>query len=622
MGKSKNKRFKSSKPCPTGLQSVNDADKELELSRTECIPVSLLEKLQSPSESERECGCTTIAGVVSQPGAIQVLMKQNIVKILAPLMLDPHLPVRLQAAGALRNLSVDGGPEICEEMVKKDVLTPLVTLIQQYHGGMIPSDMNQTNGIEIEDQKKILTESVHLLLNLCESSELAVSTFNKDGLVTVLAQYIHMSSQGMELPLAVAQCLHIVTEDNAELGRVCREMQLQSSLETLLCQPVESPQAVLLHAYVTGILVNIMCNQINLASSEVITAVVKSVSEVLSTEPLRIIQCLISQSNEVRKQIQDAENIVAAQQVCLEIITNLCCSEDDGWEDMNSESGSSDEEANVSMDTEENQDLVVPFHVPKEVHSAFVNFKIVDKVLQTAEPLSLEYVQATNTMPGGTKLVRRFEELHIRGMLCMNNLVSSLDVETLGGSERICTMWQGLLQVARSQHSIETKDILESVTSAMRAVVQKLAEAKSTKFSEGNETDLQLLYEMAQFCQWSEVRVNAIRIVCTIGCLLAKNTEPHPLLKDIGLFLIGVVCKDCDLLVTAEALDSIFDVFCEDHLDPIVREINLVDRLKQVVPAFKSKINGNKKNLGEHYPIISTAKTNLVRFIRYKSSCH
>ena len=56
------------------------------------------------------------------------------------------------------------------------------------------------------------------------------------------------------------------------------------------------------------------------------------------------------------------------------------------------------------------------------------------------------------------------------------------------------------------------------------------------------------------------------------------------------MFLLEVVCKDSDLWVVAEALDSIFDVFGEDHIDPVVKEIGMVEKLKNIAPALKSKV--------------------------------
>ena len=46
-----------------------------------------------------------------------------------------------------RNLSVDGGPAVCDEMIEKDVLTPVLALIHQvnngwYFIGMIPDTMD------------------------------------------------------------------------------------------------------------------------------------------------------------------------------------------------------------------------------------------------------------------------------------------------------------------------------------------------------------------------------------------------------------------------------------------------------------------------------------------------
>ena len=60
--------------------------------------------------------------------------------------------------------------------------------------------------------------------------------------------------------------------------------------------------------------------------------------------------------------------------------------------------------------------------------------------------------------------------------------------------------------------------------------------------------------------------------------------------QDIGVFLLEIVCKDTDLWVVAESLDSIFDVFGEDHIDPVVKEIELVQKLKMITPTLKSKV--------------------------------
>ena len=44
------------------------------------------------------------------------------------------------------------------------------------------------------------------------------------------------------------------------------------------------------------------------------------------------------------------------------------------------------------------------------------------------------------------------------------------------------------------------------------------------------------------------------------------------------------------LWVVAEALDAVFDVFAEDHLNPLMREIGLIEKLQALVPYLKHKV--------------------------------
>lgn len=61
--------------------------------------------------------------------------------------------------------------------------------------------------------------------------------------------------------------------------------------------------------------------------------------------------------------------------------------------------------------------------------------------------------------------------------------------------------------------------------------------------------------------------------------------------QNIGIFLLTIVCGDKDLWVVSEALDSLFDVFGEDHLDSIDHDISLTDRLSKFVPEMKSRVS-------------------------------
>ena len=47
-------------------------------------------------------------------------------------------------------------------------------------------------------------------------------------------------------------------------------------------------------------------------------------------------------------------------------------------------------------------------------------------------------------------LVPRFQRVQTHALLCLNNLVSTLDTEALGGVPKLHTIWQGLSQLAAS----------------------------------------------------------------------------------------------------------------------------------------------------------------------------
>jgi hypothetical protein len=159
-------------------------------------------------------------------------------------------------------------------------------------------------------------------------------------------------------------------------------------------------------------------------------------------------------------------------------------------------------------------------------------------------------------------------------------------------------------------------DLLESATSAMRAITQKLVEVNSKTFNNVTESDLASLVACGASSSESRIRINIVHI---LGLLANNNNASHKLVEDISTFLCEAAARDVDLRVVAEALDKIFDIYAEDDTDPICEKVGLVTKLKQVVPGLKAKISMQKKSLScEDYSLIMMAKTNLVRFIRYK----
>ena len=91
-------------------------------------------------------------------------------------------------------------------------------------------------------------------------------------------------------------------------------------------------------------------------------------------------------------------------------------------------------------------------------------------------------------------------------------------------------------------------------------------------------------------------------------------------------FLLDAAAKDADIRVVAEALDKIFDMFAEDYTDALCVQISLVNQLKKILPSLKVKMGlvkkGKRQEVQESFlPVVNIAKTNLIRFIKYKENC-
>lgn len=49
-----------------------------------------------------------------------------------------------------------------------------------------------------------------------------------------------------------------------------------------------------------------------------------------------------------------------------------------------------------------------------------------------------------------------------------------------------------------------------------------------------------------------------------------------------------------DLVVVAEALDALFDVFADDATDPVAQNLQLTEKLKAIMPQLKAKVTLRK----------------------------
>lgn len=164
----------------------------------------------------------------------------------------------------------------------------------------------------------------------------------------------------------------------------------------------------------------------------------------------------------------------------------------------------------------------------------------------------------------------------------------------------------------------------------MRATTQKLLEVKCHEpFCTLSSVDIQKMIEFGATHNEANIRINLVQIIGNIGTLSTIIEASKSLSQNSHLFaqfLLDAAAKDADIRVVAEALDKIFDMFAEDYTDALCVRINLVNQLKKLLPSLKVKIGlvkkGKRKEVQQSFlPVVNIAKTNLIRFIKYKENC-
>ncbi|XP_009429035.1 HEAT repeat-containing protein 3 isoform X2 [Pan troglodytes] len=657
MGKSRTKRFKRPQFSPTGDCQAEAAAAAAAANGTggeedDGPAAELLEKLQHPSAEVRECACAGLARLVQQRPALPGLARRDAVRRLGPLLLDPSLAVRETAAGALRNLSACGGFEVCDDMVTKDIMTPLVALLKECSAGL---DSNEMSLQEKKDQNRnsienIANETVNVLWNICECSSRAVSIFNKEGCLEIVLKYLSRFPTNVDLAISVAYCLQTVTEDNPELLKSFSATAL-NMLESALLSPVSSMESLLLKTLVAGTIWNLKDIIPCKSQAEIINALLKILSEVLGMDAGEMVIQMkeaetqrlktaaeaeeilentngddlieddemegISHKRRVRrktfvsdllpptdKELRETIALLTAQQTALEIIVNMCCNE-------------------VLRGLPASQ---IPLMTNGKSFLAVMKVTHLWRIpsvsagdscfLPSASPMRFTRLSPT------TSSQRRMNTIQCRALFCLQSLVSLLDVEHLGGAAALQTLAQHLSQLLFSQPDFAKHvDFLEAISSALRALLQTMASKNISQCMTPDQ--LMTLCKAGIHSSNVGVRVNVVSILGITGSVLAKEDGTLETLKNIGCFLLEVTTKDPSLVVAGEALDALFDVFADGkEAERASIQIKLLSALKEFQPVFKMKIRkeGRGNYSTDQLCVLDNVKMNLRRFIAYQET--
>ncbi|KPP62770.1 hypothetical protein Z043_119025 [Scleropages formosus] len=671
MGKSKNKKFKRPQFSADGLpvSLVKEEDVEESEPAVESPAAELLDKLQSPNADVREYACASISRMVQQSQVIPSFLQRDAVRCLGPLLLDRSLAVRETAAGALRNLSACGGFEVCEDMVKQDVLTPLTALLQECSTAFDLTPLLKSEQTEQwHTVEGVANEAVNLLWNLCESCSQAVTIFNKAGLLDVLLRCLEQRSHNVELAVSAAHCLHAVTEENSELLGGLQPSVLRL-LESVLMDNQSGMANLQLRTLIAGAVWNLKGSLPADRQAQTLSAVVATLAQAVELDSGLVILELHAaetarlratadgvheEATEVMEQeepeegdgemtngraakrdndvsdllpatdaeLREATALLAAQQTSLEIIVNMCCSDDpsdDEWEEM-----SSSDESEMCPDSmsEGGSCLLSPLCLSAEVHSALLNHSIPEKVLRKTEFPSSAAVEVCNKSLAWKCLIKKMQRVQCRALTCLHNILSSMEVEALGGATALQTLAEHLSKLVFGMPEVsKQEEFLDAATSALRSLLQIMASRSIPQCISPQQ--LMGLSEAATRCDMVSVRVNALAILGITGSTLARERNSVDSLQLIGNALLEVATRDPNMVVCGEALDALFDVFADGkEAEQAAQNIRLLPALKALQPVFKAKLRkeGKGKYSQDQLCVLDNIRINLRRFIGYLES--
>ncbi|WVQ93667.1 hypothetical protein IAU59_000743 [Kwoniella sp. CBS 9459] len=225
-----------------------DPDKEKQM-----LPV--LKKLKSPEYADRTWACAAICNLIQNDAATRrMFQSKNVVGELIERLSDSVDEVVVEASGALRNLAIDGGYELCGEMANKGLMSHLTVLIGKIQNTLDvilnPSGPKDLNDQDYQTRKHLLalTENViSLLWSMAEASPKSLQAVNAVGAERLLVKVLQgREVMGLGASLAAAQALYALSQDNRPFQKSL--VTLPSALETLIAVvkedhlPIESSQ--------------------------------------------------------------------------------------------------------------------------------------------------------------------------------------------------------------------------------------------------------------------------------------------------------------------------------------------------------------------------------------------
>eukprot|EP01103_Thecamoeba_quadrilineata_P021086 TRINITY_DN943_c0_g1_i2.p1 TRINITY_DN943_c0_g1~~TRINITY_DN943_c0_g1_i2.p1 ORF type:complete len:459 (-),score=100.05 TRINITY_DN943_c0_g1_i2:689-2065(-) len=189
----------------------------------------IFQEINNGTDVQRENSCYILATLILEDSAREHYLKNGVIKQLTNRLADPSVHVRSAALGALRNLSLSGGHQVCQQMVDDDCLFPLISILLKVLP-LIDSTQSETNSEIIN----FTVQAVSILWNLSESSDKATEYITNSNILVPLLQLLSPKKYTRDLVRSVANFFLVISEDNANCLKQIKSDESLRYLESII----------------------------------------------------------------------------------------------------------------------------------------------------------------------------------------------------------------------------------------------------------------------------------------------------------------------------------------------------------------------------------------------------
>ncbi|KAJ4472575.1 armadillo-type protein [Lentinula edodes] len=449
---------------PKGLASASSTS-----TKNEAI-LPIIQKMEGPDASDRKWACVAVSNLIQNDSSTRRLLQgKNVVGALITRLTDNEDEVVLEAMGALRNLCIDGGYDICAEMYNKNILTILKTFIPKI-SNILSQYLEAPKTAPANAQRLVYDFADNVITTLwclSETSNKALNAINSINLIPFLMSFLASRDKLTIAPvLAAAQCLYVLTDDNDSAS-----VSLKSNAEYISCllsiaqspdQPangkgkdINDHRLITLRVLSSGILRNISPLPQPSAASIVdidkdialplLQPVISSVKlpeiasraqqlvDGLSLEPQIEKMSLKNTPKSDHKssselELEQLEANLRTVQLALEILTGVCATLPDPSAGIEGETEIEDEDEDEDM--ADDDEVMDETNIEDRGHNndsanPTVLSSLVPSLLSLIQPTSLSFPPlATSSIHPPTTTA--LSAIHISAMECLNNIFLSV----------------------------------------------------------------------------------------------------------------------------------------------------------------------------------------------------